>query len=66
MNTIDFVRISPEKAADTCVWLCTSPEVQTVSGEYFFKRRVARPSRSARDDEAARLLWEASERMTGK
>jgi len=65
MDLVDFVRISPEKASDTGVWLATSPDVETVSGEYFVKRRVARPSRAARDDEAARLLWEASERMTG-
>ncbi len=65
MDLVDFVRISPEKGADTGVWLATSPDVEAVSGEYFHKRRIRRPSRIARSDEAARGLWEASERLAG-
>ena len=53
--------ISPEAGADTIVYLVSSPEVAGVSGEYFAKRRIATPSAAARDDAAARLLWEKSE-----
>jgi NAD(P)-dependent dehydrogenase (short-subunit alcohol dehydrogenase family) len=65
MGIIDFVRISPEKGADTCVWLATSPDVEHETGGYFRKRRRKNPSRLARDDEAARRLWKASEEMAG-
>jgi hypothetical protein len=57
--------ISPEEGADTIVHLASSPEVATVSGAYFAKRKVRRPSAAARDDEAARRLWEASEAIAG-
>jgi NAD(P)-dependent dehydrogenase (short-subunit alcohol dehydrogenase family) len=55
---------SPEKGAETAVWLCASPELQGTSGEYFFDRRPRRPHASAWSDEDARRLWETSERMT--
>jgi NAD(P)-dependent dehydrogenase (short-subunit alcohol dehydrogenase family) len=59
-----FLR-SPEKGAETAVHLAVSPEVEGVSGRYFADRRERRPSRDARDDAAARRLWELSERLTG-
>jgi len=55
--------LSPEKGAETVVYLATSPEVEGVSGKYFEKCREARPSPAARDPEAARRLWELSERL---
>lgn len=57
--------LSPERGADTAVWLCASPEVERISGGYFEKRRPARASAAARDAEQARRLWEVSERLTG-
>lgn len=56
---------TPRKGADTGLHLATSPEVEGVSGEYFFDRRPGRLSRHARDDEAARRLWEATEAILG-
>jgi NAD(P)-dependent dehydrogenase (short-subunit alcohol dehydrogenase family) len=44
---------SPERGADTLVWLVSAPELQCVSGKYFFDRRERRPSREARDANAA-------------
>jgi len=57
--------ISPEKGADTIVHLASSPEVADVTGAYFVKRKVVEPSAAARDDSAARRLWEASEALAG-
>jgi len=57
--------ISPEKGADTIVHLASSPEVADVTGGYFVKRKVVEPSAAARDDSAARRLWEASEALAG-
>ncbi len=51
---------SPEEGARTQVWLCSSPEVEGLSGKYFADRREVVPSREARDDAAARRLWEVS------
>jgi NAD(P)-dependent dehydrogenase (short-subunit alcohol dehydrogenase family) len=59
------VAITPEQGADTLVYLASSPEVANVTGGYFVKRRAVEPSAAARDDEAARKLWEASEKLAG-
>ena len=56
--------LSPEKGADTLLWLATAPDIAEVSGGYFVRRKSRRPSRAARDPAAARRLWEASEALT--
>ena len=56
---------TPEQGADTLVWLVSSPEVADEAGGYFIDRKRAVPSRQAQDMEAARKLWEISERQTG-
>ena len=56
---------SPERGADTIVYLASSPDVAGQTGGYYVKRRRREPSAAARDDAAARKLWEISEKMTG-
>jgi NAD(P)-dependent dehydrogenase (short-subunit alcohol dehydrogenase family) len=55
--------ISPEKGADTIVYLASSPEVANTTGAYFVKRKITAPSRAAQDDSAAKRLWKASEAL---
>jgi retinol dehydrogenase 12 len=55
--------ISPARGARTSVYLASSPAVADVTGQYFVRRREARPSRVATDDEAARRLWSVSEEL---
>ena len=55
--------ISPEKGADTIIYLASSPEVETTTGQYFVKRKVTEPSAAARDDTAAKRLWIESEKL---
>jgi len=57
--------VSPEKGAETAIHLASSPEVEGVTGRYFKNKRIAEPSRAARDEAAARELWAISERLTG-
>jgi hypothetical protein len=52
---------SPERGAETLVWLADSAEVANVSGGYFVDKRLERPSRAAQDVDAARRLWHISE-----
>lgn len=56
---------TPEKGAETLVWLASSPEAAGTSGEYFMDRKVARTSRRAKDDALAARLWTLSEELTG-
>jgi NAD(P)-dependent dehydrogenase (short-subunit alcohol dehydrogenase family) len=49
--------ISPEEGAKTILYLASSPEVEGVTGEYFYQCRIKTPSEQARNDEDARRLW---------
>ena len=55
--------ISPQKGAETIVYLASSPEVDGVTGEYFFQCKPQPPSAAAQDDAAAARLWAESERL---
>ncbi|HEY3132273.1 MAG TPA: SDR family oxidoreductase [Acidobacteriota bacterium] len=60
-----LVAISPEKGAQTMVYLASSPEVANMSGLYFYKRRPVAPMKEAQDDDAARRLWVETARLAG-
>jgi NAD(P)-dependent dehydrogenase (short-subunit alcohol dehydrogenase family) len=55
---------TPEKGAETLVWLADSPDVSGESGGYFVDKRRTQPSAAARDMEVARRLWDLSRRQT--
>jgi len=57
--------ISPEKGAETIVYLASSPDVARVSGEYFYLCRPAMPTAGARDDSAAARLWLETAKLAG-
>jgi NAD(P)-dependent dehydrogenase (short-subunit alcohol dehydrogenase family) len=57
--------IPPAWGARTLVHLATAPEVADVTGGYFVRRRLARPSRSAENEDTARRLWDESARIAG-
>jgi NAD(P)-dependent dehydrogenase (short-subunit alcohol dehydrogenase family) len=57
--------LSSAGGARTSVYLASAPEVADVSGAYFVRCRARKPSRQARDPEAARRLWALSEQLTG-
>jgi NAD(P)-dependent dehydrogenase (short-subunit alcohol dehydrogenase family) len=57
--------ISPEKGAETIVHLASSPDVASISGEYFYKCRPATPTAQARDDTTAARLWIESAKLAG-
>jgi NAD(P)-dependent dehydrogenase (short-subunit alcohol dehydrogenase family) len=57
--------ISTEKGAETLVYLASSPEVATISGGYFYKCQLERPTREAQDDAAARRLWAETAKLAG-
>jgi NAD(P)-dependent dehydrogenase (short-subunit alcohol dehydrogenase family) len=56
--------ISSAAGARTSVYLAASPDVAGITGQYFYKCRVAKPSNAALDDAAAARLWDVSARMT--
>jgi retinol dehydrogenase 14 len=57
--------LTPAKGAQTSIYLASSPEVEGVSGRYFYKGKPIEPRPPARDPEAARRLWQVSEELVG-
>lgn len=52
-----FVLISPEKGADTLVYLASEPIGATTTGRFWVKRKVVQPSAAGRDATSAHELW---------
>lgn len=55
----------PEEAAETAVYLASSPEVAGVTGKHFVRKQVVRSSKASYDVKVAQQLWEVSEEMVG-
>lgn len=53
-----------EESARTAVYLATSPEMEGVTGQYFFHGKPARSKRITYDREVAARLWAISEQLT--
>lgn len=56
---------TPEKGAETVIYLTASPDVQGASGGYYFNCKLTPPTPAAQDDAAAERLWQVSERLVG-
>src|SRR6266702_4105859 len=56
---------SPEKGAETPIYLAFSPEIEGVTGKYFVKRAPRRSSPASLDVDVARRLYETSLRLAG-
>ena len=59
-NLSKLVLLSPEKGADTSVYLASDPSLALVSGEYFHKRKIALSSPASHDMETAERLYRMS------
>jgi NAD(P)-dependent dehydrogenase (short-subunit alcohol dehydrogenase family) len=64
LKVVQRFAISPQKGAETIVYLASSPEVAGVSGEYFYKCKPKTPARAAQDNRLAAALWEKSVALT--
>lgn len=56
---------SNEKGAETQIYLATSDNIANTSGAYFKDKKPATPSKTARDADAAKKLWDISEKLCG-
>lgn len=57
--------ISPEKGAETSVFLASSPLVEDVSGKYFANKKDKKSAKQSYDESVARRLWDVSAQLTG-
>lgn len=56
---------SPEKGAETSIYLASSPEVEGVSGKYFIKKVPVASSTESYNLEIAKRLWDGSLELAG-
>jgi NAD(P)-dependent dehydrogenase (short-subunit alcohol dehydrogenase family) len=56
---------SPETGARTLIYLASSPEVEGVSGKFFFRQRVKQSKPVTQDAEVAAVLWQISAQLVG-
>jgi len=56
---------SPERGAQTSIFLCSSDRVDGVTGGYFSNCRQTRPNAAATSPQDGRRLWDVSREMTG-
>ena len=59
-----FMRTS-EKGAETSIYLCSSPEVSDISGQYFYNCSIVKTTKWAQSKEDADRLWDLSKQLTG-
>lgn len=57
--------ISPQKGAETSIYLASSDEIKSVTGKYFQKCKPIKSSKLSYNKEIALKLWKESEDLTG-
>ncbi len=57
--------LSPEKGAETSVYLASSPEVEDRSGQYYKKMKPVSSSKTSYNLDSVQKLWDLSLEMTG-
>jgi NAD(P)-dependent dehydrogenase (short-subunit alcohol dehydrogenase family) len=65
LKALQIFAISPEKGAETIVYLASSPDVASVTGKYFAKNKIAKTSAAAQDMGVAAALWAKTAELTG-
>jgi NAD(P)-dependent dehydrogenase (short-subunit alcohol dehydrogenase family) len=58
--------LSPERGAQTSIYLASSPEVEGKTGGYYHRSKLAPTSAAAQDRAAAERLWQVSETLIAK
>jgi len=64
-SLFELAAISPQRGAQTSVYLASSPKVANVTGEYFYECKPQVSSAESYNEDLARRLWDASLKLTG-
>lgn len=56
--------LTPEEGARTAIFLATDDSVRDITGEYFYKCKIAKSSKASKDMDVANRLYEMSAKMT--
>jgi retinol dehydrogenase 12 len=62
---LDLDDLQSERGARSLVWLASSEDGASLTGEYVVDEKVATPNQAAHDDGLASRLWERSAQLVG-
>ena len=62
---VGYFMLSPEKGAETSIYLASSPDVAEKSGQYYKRKKPVSSSKASYDLDSEQRLWELSLEMTG-
>jgi NAD(P)-dependent dehydrogenase (short-subunit alcohol dehydrogenase family) len=60
---VPLIARSPEKGAETSIYLASSPEAEKITGKYFYDSKVIPAAPQATDMAVAKKLWDVSAEM---
>jgi retinol dehydrogenase-12 len=63
---LQLAAISPQRGAETIIYLASAPEVMGISGKYFVKKKAVGSSEASYNRAAAERLWQVSTELTGR
>lgn len=55
---------SPEKGAETSIYLASSPEVEGITGKHFINKKATKSSKESFNESTSKRLWKVSEELT--
>lgn len=61
----NVILTSPEKGAQTMIYLSTSPEVENITGEFFIEKKAVKSYKAFYDKDTANRLWQVSAELIG-
>jgi hypothetical protein len=64
-RTVMAFGLSPEKGAETIIYLASSPDVEGKSGGYYYKSKEIEPTSAAQSEADAKRLWDVSREISG-
>ncbi len=65
IGVLKIFAISPQKGAETIIYLASSDDVAKTSGLYFYKCKPVEPAKIAKDDAVAERLWTETAKLAG-
>ncbi|MEK5395305.1 short-chain dehydrogenase [Paenibacillus sp. VTT E-133280] len=65
LKLLSYFFLTPEQGADTAIYLATEPDLQEVTGQYYYRRKIKQLSPRAQNRQEAERLWLWSQEQVG-
>ena len=65
LKLLSYFFLTPEQGADTAIYLATEPDLQEVTGQYYYRRKNQELTPRAQNKQEAQRLWQWSQEQVG-